>query len=147
MPQPELTTAPVDATSCRLEDAADVLGDYPGEMRPLTGLLDTWHVAVTYRRMPALTGGKGGYGHAHVVQEEVILVTAGELQVKLDGDVVTLAAGSALRIAPEVVRSIWNAGPADAELFIVSAKIDDPDGDVVLVEDFWPTEGEASPIR
>jgi mannose-6-phosphate isomerase-like protein (cupin superfamily) len=143
MPRPDLLTAPIDISACRLEHVPDVLGDYPGEMRMLTGALDLRHVAITYRRMPAQTGGKGGYGHHHVVQEEVLLVLKGQLQVKLDDEISVLRAGSALRIAPEVVRSIWNEGPADAELYLVSAKVPDAEGDVVIVEDFWPIDDEA----
>lgn len=137
----DLLTEPIDISACRLDHVPDVLGDYPGEMRMLTAPLDLRHVAVTYRRMPAQTGGKGGYGHYHLVQEEVILVVAGELQVKLADEITVLQAGAALRIAPEVVRSIWNEGPADAELFIVSGWVPDPEGDVVIVEDFWPADG------
>jgi hypothetical protein len=36
------------------------------------------------------------------------------------------------------VRSIWNDRPEDAQLLIVSTRIDDVDQDVDLIEDFWP---------
>ena len=63
---------------------------------------------------------------------------SGTLQFKLGDDVVDVPAQTAVRVAPEVVRSVWNEGPEDAELVIVSTKIDDPRADVELVEDFWP---------
>jgi hypothetical protein len=44
-----------------------------------------------------------------------------------------------VRIAPEVVRSVWNEGPDDAELVIASVRIDDPRGDTELAPDFWPS--------
>ena len=85
-------------------------------------------VALTYRRMPPQTGGKGSYGHAHKTQEELYLVLSGTLQFKLDDEVIDVPARTAVRVAPEVVRSVWNEGPADVELVIASVKIDDPRG-------------------
>ena len=41
-------------------------------------------------------------------------------------------------MSPEVVRGVWNAEPEDAELVIVSKKIDDPRADGEIVEGFWP---------
>lgn len=120
-----------------LADAPDVLGDYPGEMHMLTYELDTEQVALTYRRMPQHTGGKGSYGHFHREQEEVYFVLAGRLQFKLGDDVVEAQKGTAIRIAPEVVRSVWNDEAEDAELVIVSSRIADPQGDVGTVPGFW----------
>jgi uncharacterized cupin superfamily protein len=121
-----------------LAEIADVLGDYPGEMRMITYDVGAEQVALTHRRMPPNTGGKGSYGHAHKTQEELYLVLAGTLQFKLDDHVVDVPAGTAVRIAPEVARSVWNEGPRDVELVIASVKIADPRSDVVTVEDFWP---------
>ena len=121
-------------------DVPDVLGDYPGEMQPFTGELGNEQVALTYRRMPQHTGGKGGYGHFHKTQEEIYFVVAGTLQFKLDNELVEADKGTAIRVAPEVVRSVWNAEPEDAELVIVSVRIDDPRGDADYVPDFWPDD-------
>ena len=125
-------------TIVTLEDVPDVLGDYPGEMRMLAGALEAEQVALTYRRMPQHTGGKGSYGHRHAEQEEVYFVVSGRLQFKLDDEVLEAGPGTAIRVAPEVFRSVWNEGPAEAELVIASVRIDDPRDDVVLTEDFWP---------
>jgi mannose-6-phosphate isomerase-like protein (cupin superfamily) len=122
----------------RLEDADDVLGDYPGEMRLLTYVIDAEQAAITYRRMPQHTGGKGSYGHRHREQEEIYFVMSGRLQFKLDDDVIELAKGGVVRVAPEVVRSVWNDEQEDAELIIVSKRIDDPHSDHEAVPDFWP---------
>jgi mannose-6-phosphate isomerase-like protein (cupin superfamily) len=122
----------------RREEAADILGDYPGEMRFMTEQLAAEQVAFTFRRMPQHTGGKGSYGHRHRTQEEIYYVISGRLQFKLDDDVVDVDAGCAVRVAPEVARSVWNDEPADAELLIVSIKIDDPRGDADYFPDFWP---------
>ncbi len=129
-------------TVVRRGDAYDFMAQFPGygEMRMFTGALDADQVAFTWRSMPPKTGGKGGYGHRHRTQEEVYFVISGMVQFKLDDDEVDVEAGTAVRVGPEVVRSLWNDGPSDAELVICSRKIDDPDGDTVTVEDFWPVD-------
>lgn len=129
-----------DWTMVRIEEVPDVLGDYPGEMRFLTGPLGAGQVAVTHRRMPAQTGGKGGYGHRHRSQEEVYVVLAGTLQAKLDGTVIDLPAPSAVRVAPGVVRSLWNEGPDDVQVLLVSTWSANPSEDAEMVPDFWPAD-------
>jgi mannose-6-phosphate isomerase-like protein (cupin superfamily) len=121
-----------------LEEIPDVLGDYPGEMRMGSFGLDCEQVAFTWRRMPPQTGGKGSYGHRHKTQEEVYFVASGTLVFKLEDEIMDVPAGTIVRVAPEVARSVWNEGPDDAVLIMVSKKIDDPAGDTVQVEDFWP---------
>ncbi len=113
-------------------------GRYPGEMKMLSEPLATEQVAFTYRRMPHGSGGKGGYGHRHRTQEELYFVLSGELQFKLEDDVIDVPAGTAVRIAPGTVRSVWNDRADEAELLIVSTRIDDVRGDVELIDDFWP---------
>jgi len=125
-------------TIVRLEDAPDVLGDYPGEMRFLTAILGAEQVAITHRRMPRHTGGKGSYGHRHKTQEEIYFIVSGKLQAKLDDEVVAIEGPAAVRVAPEVVRSFWNDEAQDAHVLIVSRKIDDPRADGEIVEGFWP---------
>jgi mannose-6-phosphate isomerase-like protein (cupin superfamily) len=121
----------------RLEEIPDVLGDYPGEMRMSSASdLDAEQIAFTWRRMPAQTGGKGSYGHRHRTQEEIYFVAEGTLQFKLEDEVIDVPAGSVVRIAPSVVRSVWNEGPEDAVLIMCSVKSDGPDHETV--PDFWP---------
>jgi uncharacterized cupin superfamily protein len=122
-------------TIVKREEAGDILGDYPGEMYMLSDKLGTEQVAITYRRMPQHTGGKGAYGHRHGQQEELYYVISGTLQFKLEDDVVDVPAGSAVRVAPEVVRSVWNDEAEDAELIIVSTRTEDS---AETVPDFWP---------
>jgi len=121
-----------------LEEIPDVLGDYPGEMRMGSFGLDCEQVAFTWRRMPPQTGGKGSYGHRHKTQEEIYFVASGTLQFKLEDEVLDVPAGTVVRIAPDVVRSVWNEGPEDAVLIMCSTKSDDPEGDHETVADFWP---------
>ena len=124
----------------RLDEVPDLFGGkYPGVMRMLSEPLGTEQVAITHRHMTPGSGGKGGYGHRHKTQEEVYFVVSGTLEFKLDEEVVELEGGSVIRVAPEVVRSVWNEGPADAELIIVSTRIADAREDAEMIEDFWPT--------
>src|SRR6266705_5894801 len=112
----------------KIEDVEDWLGDYPGEMR-----------GITYRRMPQHTGSKGSYGHRHRTQEEIYFVISGRLQFKLGDDVVELGKHEAIRVPPQTWRGVWNDAQEDAELIIVSARIDDPSADGERSdEDFWP---------
>jgi mannose-6-phosphate isomerase-like protein (cupin superfamily) len=128
-----------DYTVRQLEDLPDVLGDYPGEMRmSAAGDLGNEQIAFSWRRMPAQTGGKGSYGHRHKTQEEIYFVVSGTLQFKLEDEVMELGAGTIVRVAPQVARSVWNEGPEDAVLIMCSPQSDDPMADVEQVADFWP---------
>jgi mannose-6-phosphate isomerase-like protein (cupin superfamily) len=122
----------------KLEDVPDFLGDYPGEMRFFTGELGNEQVALTHRRMPAKTGGKGSYGHRHKTQEEVYFVIDGTLQFKLEDEVIHVGPGTAVRVAPEVVRSVWNEGPGDVNLIIISPRVESVRDDAEMIADFWP---------
>jgi len=128
-----------DYTIKRLEEVDDVLGDYPGEMRMMTTHLGAEQVAFTYRRMPQHTGGKGSYGHRHKTQEEIYFVASGKLQFKLGDDVVDVEKGGAVRVPPETWRSVWNDEPEDAELIIVSMRVEGGSAeDAEYIENFWP---------
>jgi quercetin dioxygenase-like cupin family protein len=128
-------------TLLAIAEAPDVFeGQYPGAMRFLTKPLDTEQVSITYREMPPGSGGKGSYGHHHKTQEEIYVVLSGRLEFKLGDEVHEVGPLTAVRVAPETVRSVWNGGSDDATLLIVSTHSDDPRPDVELVEGFWPAE-------
>jgi mannose-6-phosphate isomerase-like protein (cupin superfamily) len=131
-----------DYTVASRDEAFDVMAEYPdfGEMLMYTPALETHQTAITWRRMPPETGGRGSYGHRHTAQEEVYLVLKGTLTFKLDDDVFEAGPGTAVRIAPAVVRSVHNDGSEDAELVICSPRVDDAEADVVKVDDFWPVD-------
>jgi mannose-6-phosphate isomerase-like protein (cupin superfamily) len=122
----------------KVEDVEDWLGDYPGEMRGITYAIGAEQVAITYRRMPQHTGSKGSYGHRHKTQEEIYFVVAGKLQFKLGDEIVELQKHDAIRVPPQTWRGVWNAEPEDAELVIVSKRIDDASSDGETLEGFWP---------
>ena len=107
-----------------LDEVPDAFGgQYPGMMRFLTGPLEAEQVAITHR---------------HKTQEEIYFVVSGRLQFKLDEEILDIDGGSAVRVAPEVVRSVWNEGPHDAQLLIFSLRIANVDEDAEIVENFWP---------
>jgi uncharacterized cupin superfamily protein len=122
------------------DDAVDVMAGsgYPGEMRMLTGALENEQIAITWRQMPPGAGGKGSYGHFHRTQEEILYVISGRVQAKFDDEVMELGPGQVVRIAPQCVRSVHNDGPEDAEILLISRRIDDLRADVDTVPDFWP---------
>ena len=126
-------------TVMQLEDAPDVLGDYPGEMRFLTPELGCEQVALTWRRMPPDTGGRGSYGHMHRTQEEIYFVVSGTLTFKCGDDVFEAGPGTAVRVAPETPRSVHNDTGEDVVLVMTSVKADDLSDEVEKADDFWPS--------
>jgi mannose-6-phosphate isomerase-like protein (cupin superfamily) len=129
-----------DYTHCRLEEAPDWLPDYPGEMRSYTEALNAEQQAFTYRRMPPKTGGKGSYGHRHKTQEEIYFVISGTLQFKVEDEIFDVEPNSAVRVAAHVWRSVWNDGPEEAFLVIVSPRVppERRDEEDEMAPDFWP---------
>src|SRR5258708_28780372 len=127
-----------DYTAVQRTDAIDFMAGYEGygEMLSYTHALGAEQVAMTWRRMPPSTGGKGSYGHRHHTQEEVYLVVSGEIKAKVGDEVITLATGSAVRVAPGTFRSIHNEGPGDAQVVICSIRVDDPSSDAETAPDF-----------
>lgn len=128
-----------DYTIRHLDEVDDIFGgQYPGAMRFLTEPLATEQIAITHRYMPPKSGGKGSYGHRHKTQEEIYYVISGTLQFKLEDEIVDVPGGSAVRVAPQTLRSVWNEGPEDAELLICSVRMDNAREDAEQVEGFWP---------
>jgi mannose-6-phosphate isomerase-like protein (cupin superfamily) len=129
-----------DYTIAERDDAFDFMAEYPGygEMRSYTEALGAEQVAFTWRTMPAGTGGKGSYGHRHKSQEEIYFVVSGEVTFKVNDDVFKAGAGTAVRLAPEALRSVHNDSTGDAVLVLCSVRVDDPIADAVTEDDFWP---------
>ena len=122
------------------EEATDFMAGYDGfgEMLSYTDAVGAEQVAVTWRRMPPGTGGKGSYGHRHNEQEEVYLVLSGTLMFKLEDEIVEVGPQTAVRVPADVYRSVHNDGPDDAELVICSVKGDGGATEPDLTQDFWP---------
>jgi mannose-6-phosphate isomerase-like protein (cupin superfamily) len=122
------------------DGATDLMAGYEGfgEMLSYTGAIDAEQSAVTLRRMPAGTGGRGSYGHRHKTQEEIYLVMDGEVTFKVGDDVFTCGPRECVRVAADAWRSVHNDGTGDAVLIICSPRSDDPEGELETVADFWP---------
>jgi mannose-6-phosphate isomerase-like protein (cupin superfamily) len=124
------------------EEAPDLMAEYPGygEMRFFAEPLGAGQVAFTWRQMPPGTGGKGSYGHRHREQEEIYFVVRGSLKFKLGDDIVDVGPYTAVRVAPDVYRSVHNDGPEEAELVICSVKSRDPETETEMTPEFWPED-------
>ena len=120
------------------EQAVDFMADHPdyGEMRWYAEALGTEQVALSWRRMPPGTGGRGSYGHRHPGQEEIYLVVAGTITFKVDHDVFEAGPRTAVRVGGDAFRSVHNDTNADAELVILSTRLADPP--LERQDGFWP---------
>lgn len=122
-------------------DDAYADSEVPGEFRTLTEALAAEQVAVTLIRVPPHSDFEQGTGHRHEEQEEVYIVTCGTLTMRFEDDVREVSAGTAVRVAPQTVRSHRNLGDEPVELWAVSRRIEDSDS--TKVEDFWQASAEA----
>ena len=129
-----------DYTVLEAEQATDYMAEYPGygEMLSYTNGVEAEQVALTWRRMPAGTGGRGSYGHRHTRQEEIYLVLVGTATFKVGDDVFEVGPGTAVRVATEALRSLHNDTEDDVELVICSIRVDDPQAEGSMEEGFWP---------
>ena len=123
------------------DDVADVYAgtDVPGEFRPLTRALGSEQLAATLIRVPPHSDFEQGTGHRHEEIEELYLVTRGTLTMRFDDEVRSVPAGSAVRVAPNTVRSHRNEGDEPVEIWAVSRRLGRRDA--TKIDDFW----EASP--
>jgi quercetin dioxygenase-like cupin family protein len=78
-------------------------------------------------------------GHSHNTIEEIYFVIAGEVELKLDDDVLTLRERDAVLIPPQVKRAARNRTEAEAALAMISVKVEDAMAESNLHEGFWPT--------
>jgi mannose-6-phosphate isomerase-like protein (cupin superfamily) len=120
-----------------LEDIGSVFDGHPElEFRAATKPLELEKGALTYQRVPA--GYRFPYGHSHETQEEVYVVVSGGGRMKLDDEIVELAAWDAVRVPPGTWRG-YEAGPDGLELLVVGAPNlgDDPRGDVDGQRAWW----------
>jgi len=129
-----------DYSIAEREQAQDYMADYPGfgELRSFGGALDSEQVSFSWRLMPPGTGGRGSYGHKHKTQEEIMFVVSGTVTFKIGDDVFEAGPKTAVRVAPQAVRSIHNDTDEEAEVILCSVRVDDVREDVEMEEDFWP---------
>jgi mannose-6-phosphate isomerase-like protein (cupin superfamily) len=122
------------------DEAPDLMAQYPGfgEMRFFTEPSEAEQVALTWRSMPAGTGGKGSYGHRHRDREEIYFVISGNVKFKLGDEIEEVGPRTAVRVAADTYRSVHNDGPDEAELVICSLRSDEDDHE--MTPDFWPDD-------
>jgi mannose-6-phosphate isomerase-like protein (cupin superfamily) len=131
----------------RADDVDDVYAgsDVPGEFRPLTRALGGEQLAATLIRVPPHSDFEQGTGHFHDATEELYLVTRGTLTMRFGDDVVSVAAGTAVRVAPRTPRSHRNEGDEAVEMWAVSRRTQH--GDATKLDDFWPASAQARQHR
>jgi mannose-6-phosphate isomerase-like protein (cupin superfamily) len=119
-------------------DAVDWMADFPGfgEMRHYPEALGCEQVSFSWRLMPPGTGGRGSYGHRHPGQEEVYLVLTGTLTFKVGDEVFEAEPKAAVRMTGDDFYSVHNDTDSDAELVIISTRLDEPQTE--RQDDFWP---------
>jgi mannose-6-phosphate isomerase-like protein (cupin superfamily) len=130
---------PTDAYSiASREQALDFMADYPGygEQRWYTEALGAEQVSFSWRRMPPGTGGRGSYGHRHPGQEEVYFVISGEVTFKVGDEVFEVGPQTAVRVGGHAFRSVHNDSDAEAQLLILSTRLDQPP--LEQEQGFWP---------
>ena len=69
-----------------------------------------------------LPGAAQPFLHAHRQNEELYLFLSGEVEMQVDGQIIPVAAGSAVRIAPEGMRGWRNTGQEPLNFVVVQAK-------------------------
>jgi mannose-6-phosphate isomerase-like protein (cupin superfamily) len=136
-----------DYSIARADEAEDVYADsdVPGEFRPLTEALGAEQLAVTLIRIPPHSDFEQGTGHRHGEIEEVYLVTRGTLTMRFGEEIEEVGAGTAVRVAPQTVRSHRNEGDEPVEMWAISRRSDRSDSE--KVDDFWEASPEAAQHR
>lgn len=136
-----------DYSITKADEAEDAYADsdVPGEFRSLTDALGAEQVAVTLIRIPPHVDFEQGSGHRHSEIEEIYLVTRGTLTMRFGSEVETVAAGCAVRVPPETVRSHRNEGDQPVEMWAISRQSENDGGE--KVEDFWEASPEAAQHR
>jgi uncharacterized cupin superfamily protein len=74
------------------------------------------------------------FGHKHSAQEEIYVVLRGSARIKVEDEVVDVAAGDALRFDVDTMRAV-EAGPEGVEYLAFGAG-DDPQ-DAEMVPNWW----------
>jgi quercetin dioxygenase-like cupin family protein len=134
-----------DFTILRAGDAPDYTGGkvpspFLGYARPMGAEQIAFNVRVL---APGATHVPPGWdeskGHSHNTIEELYFVIDGEITVKLDDEVVTLAKRDAVLMAPGTIRGVRNLTAEEAAFAMVSIKVEDAMAESNQHEDHWPT--------
>ena len=136
-----------DYSIVKADDAEDAYADsdVPGEFRSLTEALGAEQLAVTLIRIPPHSDFEQGTGHRHGEIEEVYLVTRGTLTMRFGDEIKEVGPGTAVRVAPETVRSHRNEGDEPVEMWAISRQSENDKGE--KVDDFWEASPQAAQSR
>jgi mannose-6-phosphate isomerase-like protein (cupin superfamily) len=129
-------------TILRRADAPDYTRDAPGAFLGYGRPLGAEQLAVNVRVLAPHTahvapGRDPAWGHSHRTIEEVYLVLAGELTMKLDDEVETLRQYDAVLIPAATVRAVRNETDEEAAFAMISVRVEDNRAESVPHEDFW----------
>ena len=86
----------------------------------LHGLLDLTGMEISYGLLPPQTSFP--FYHKHKQNEEVYLILSGSGQYQVDGEVLEIREGSAIRVAPDGVRAFRNTSDAPMFYLCIQAK-------------------------
>jgi quercetin dioxygenase-like cupin family protein len=126
---------PAPYTQKRLTDVKDSapefgLGDVQ-EARFAQEDLEAEQTGLSHYRLKP--GKRTPFGHRHEKAEEVYVVLGGDGRLKLDDEIIEVAALDAVRVAPGVVRA-FEAGPGGIEVLVFGPHYD---GDGELIQGWW----------
>jgi mannose-6-phosphate isomerase-like protein (cupin superfamily) len=115
-----------------VEDSAPKFGlsDHQ-EARFANEALETEQTGFSFHRVKP--GKRQGFGHVHENAEEVYVVVSGSGRVKLDDEIVELAALDAIRVSPQVTRA-FEADHGGLELLAFGPR---HKGDGEIIQGWW----------
>jgi quinol monooxygenase YgiN/mannose-6-phosphate isomerase-like protein (cupin superfamily) len=118
-----------------LGDSEDMAAKYgygeTGEARFPSDDLDAEHTGVSLQMLRP--GKRQQFAHHHHRAEEVYLVLSGSGRVKIEDEILDVAARDAIRVAPDLTRA-FEAGPDGLELLAFGPRWR---GDAQVVRDWW----------
>ena len=120
-----------------LEDLGSNFAGSPGlEFHHASSALGLEHSGLSHQRIPP--DYRFPYGHTHRTQEELYLVVGGSGRMKLDDEVIDVAAWDVVRVPPGTWRG-YEAGPDGLELLVFGAPGlgEDPRADVEGERGWW----------
>ena len=136
-----------DYTIVRADDVKDFYEgtDVPGEFRSLGEALGAQQLSITLIRVPPHSDFEQGTGHYHDETEELYVIARGTLTMRFEDEIVTVEAGSVVRVAPKTRRSHRNEGDEPVEIWAVSRS--DGMADAHKLDDFWEASPDAAQKR
>jgi quinol monooxygenase YgiN/mannose-6-phosphate isomerase-like protein (cupin superfamily) len=118
-----------------LGEVEDVAAKYgygeTGEARFASDDLDAEHTGVSLQMLRP--GKRQQFAHHHHRAEEVYVVLSGSGRVKIEDEILDIAARDAIRVAPDLTRA-FEAGPDGLELLAFGQRWR---GDAQVVRDWW----------